>query len=752
MIKKIKKIKNLGVFSNYQWDRDLTEFERYNLFYGWNGTGKTTLSKLFSCLEQGQSTEFTDLEYEIDAETGIFKNGTAFNRKIKVFNQDYVKNNVELLQGTAKPIFILGEENKAIAEQIEKDGNILTQLKAKKKTAAEEKNKKITERGKKFTDVAKIIGENTSGSSIRNYRKNNAESSFQSLTENKILSVEEKSAFRVTLKQEEKEALSKITIPVTYEEGEEISITDFLTNLFSKCKDLCSQTVESAVIEHLKDNSDISSWVETGISLHEKHDSKECEFCGQILPDYRIQELANHFNEADRTLKKSIDTTTVALNEIADKITELATKDKANLYDELRNEYQGRVDEFSSEKENLVNSVDSLVKYLKNKKGKTTESIELNITLDTEPFEAKLTEVNDQIELHNKKSRNFKLEKENAQNALEKHYLSEIVEGVATVDREIEGYTAEIQILTNGDPSDSEKIGIGDLITRISDNKNKISSEHKACNTLNEKLKTFLGRDEIIFEVAPEGGYRIKRKGNIAKNLSEGEKTAVAFVYFVVHLKDQDFNLSEGIVIIDDPISSLDSNSLFQAFAFLKNSVKGAKQVFLFTHSFDFLRLLLNWLKNVKNSVGKKGYYMIKNQYLVGDDRSAYISDLDRELKNHESEYHYLCKVLLGFKTDGSIASVYHIPNIARKVLETFLMFRVPNGESSFNKLEKLDFDEDKKTAIYKFTNDQSHITGSGFDPSLVPETQKNVSYLLEMMKKVFPEHFDILEKSITNS
>ena len=58
-------------------------------------------------------------------------------------------------------------------------------------------------------------------------------------------------------------------------------------------------------------------------------------------------------------------------------------------------------------------------------------------------------------------------------------------------------------------------------------------------------------------------------------------------------------------------------------------------------------------------------------------------------------------------------------------------------------------FDEMKLTAIYKFTNDLSHLTGKGFDPALVPETQKNVRYLLEMMDKVFPEHYEILLESI---
>jgi arabinogalactan endo-1,4-beta-galactosidase len=78
-------------------------------------------------------------------------------------------------------------------------------------------------------------------------------------------------------------------------------------------------------------------------------------------------------------------------------------------------------------------------------------------------------------------------------------------------------------------------------------------------------------------------------------------------------------------------------------------------------------------------------------------------------------------------------------------------MFRVPNGQNQFQKLEKLNFDKNKKTAIYKFTNDQSHMTGDGFDPSLVPETQKNVQYLLEMMKEVFPEHYEILEEQFSS-
>ena len=134
--------------------------------------------------------------------------------------------------------------------------------------------------------------------------------------------------------------------------------------------------------------------------------------------------------------------------------------------------------------------------------------------------------------------------------------------------------------------------------------------------------------------------------------------------------------------------------------------------------------------------------------------RHAYLDKMDKELSEYESEYHYLFKILKEFKSDETIAQAYPIPNIARKVLDTFLLFRVPCGGGMYTKLEKIrettSFDENKLTAIYKFVNDQSHITGSGFNPSLVPETQKNVRYLLEMIKEVFPEHYQILEEAVS--
>ncbi|MBF0318744.1 MAG: AAA family ATPase [Nitrospirae bacterium] len=449
------------------------------------------------------------------------------------------------------------------------------------------------------------------------------------------------------------------------------------------------------------------------------------------------------------------------LDHLYKSINNIKGPDKARFYDEFQDEYENSYTIFNAAKYSLLQVIEEVKKTIEYKKFKTTESVILDMTIDPQPFIESLNAIASFIKQHNKKTYDFDSEKKAAITKLKNHFLSTIFDDVKTLEKEIQDNEDKINKIDYGDEANGD-LGISALKKRIADNQAKISSTHKACGDINIGLATFLGREELLIEPhrikAPDehgnlqeldDGYIIKRNGKPAMNLSEGEKTAIAFVYFTIQLKDQNFDLSKGIVVIDDPVYSLDSNSLFQAFAFLKNAVKNAEQNFIFTHNYDFLRLLLNW---VKHDWGKACFYMLKNYY-DGNQRHAYLDNMDKELSTYESEYHYLFKILMAFKSDGTIVQAYPIPNIARMVLETFLMFRVPNNDKAYKKLETIGktttFDKNKLTAIYKFTNDQSHITGAGFNPALVQETQKNVEYLLEMIQEVFPEHYKILQESI---
>jgi wobble nucleotide-excising tRNase len=82
-----------------------------------------------------------------------------------------------------------------------------------------------------------------------------------------------------------------------------------------------------------------------------------------------------------------------------------------------------------------------------------------------------------------------------------------------------------------------------------------------------------LGRDEISIEVTSETSgerFRLMRSEKVARNLSEGEKTAISFSFFLTKLLEFP-TLEEIIIYIDDPISSLDSNHVFQINSILKN-------------------------------------------------------------------------------------------------------------------------------------------------------------------------------------
>ena len=638
----------------------------------------------------------------------------------------------------ASPIFILGEENKKIIDKIESDESELKIRKEKIKKTENDINGQTEKRNKIFTDIARIISSNTSGEATRRYDKRNAEDAFKLLSNKNILSNEEISKHDLTRKQIEKPLIPTINQSKYELEGKLLNLDNVFPEIYKLARIICETTVETLIIDRLKDNPDVSNWVEDGIAIHNNHKSKYCEFCNQALPKDRLSELSKFFNEADKKLKDDVDNLLSELRKIYP-LVDIKPVDKANFYDELQNGYEKLVDKLESEKIIVLDEITKFAELIKIKKNKTTEVLPIECDIKIDTILDLINDINNEIIKHNDKTNNFKKEKEISQKELEKHYLSTIYDEVKKIDEDTINYKSEYE---KGIKSNTELQNI------INDEKSKISSPVKACKEINDGIKTFLGRDEITFEVE-DNGYIIRRGGKVADNLSEGEKTAIAFVYFTVHIHDQDFNVKEGILVIDDPISSLDSNSQFQAFAFLKNSVKDAKQVFMLTHNFEFLRLLLNWLGHEGNKP-KSSFYMITNPY-VGEKRSAQINRLDKDLELHESEYHYLFKKLYNYVSDGTIETAYNMPNISRKLLETFLMFRIPSSENTYKKLQAMigKFDENKLTAIYKFTNDQSHITGKGFDPSLVAETQKNVKYILEMIEVTFPEHFEILKASI---
>jgi len=746
MIKKITEVKNLGIFKNYRWNASIPLFGRFNVIYGGNGSGKTTLSQLFSAFETGKLDEFDELRYKIEAGDEEYTQGTSYRKQVIVFNQQYISNNIDVVGCKANPIFILGEENKKLAEDIERDQIILQgdptdPGNAGKLKKLDEQQKEVArlvrEKGQHFTSIARTIGASIKGVTTQTYNKTHAERDFYQLDSKPLLPDDELNKSKTTLHQQE----MKIVDAIEFEHIQELS-----RRLLNDAEKLLQDTVETTVIESLRDNPEIAKWTEEGYKLYQQASSLNCEFCGQPMPEGRIEQLAAHFNDADERIKDDVDNLLAEIDNFWASLKNVKLPDAANFYSEIQGQYEGIKEVFLKAQCSQIKTILNFKQEIEGKKLHTTEALDLANHFNLSSATKLIGEINDLINQHNEKSKSFSNAKEKAAEKIRAHLLSSIYDDIQDLDNQIPQTLENISILEDGDPNSPDDIGIKLLQERVQENKKKISQSGLACDEINNRLEVFLGRRELEFGIEDDG-YILKRGGIIAKNLSEGEKTAIAFVHFTISLKGQDFDAENGIVVVDDPISSLDSNSLFQAFAFLKNAVKNTGQVFILTHNFDFLKLLLNWLK-YDRSQGKKKFFMIKN-YIENENRCARLDVLDTLLRDYESEYQYLFKMLFHFEPDGTIGTVYNMPNIARKVLEYFLLLMVPDNRILYQKLEAIDFDENKKTAIYKFTNDQSHITGKGFDPSLVSETQKNISYLLEMIESVFPSHYEVLTKTV---
>lgn len=740
MLKKIAKIRNLGVFSEFGWDAALPAFERFNVIYGENGTGKTTLSRLFDCLKTGTHEEYPTLEFKIESESGDLVHGTAVTRKVRVFNADYVQLNIGQLDGSLKPILVIGEENKAVADLLAAEELELERRKAAITAAQGRLTSHETARGKLFSQVAGTISEATIGATQRTYRKPNAEAAFATLSAQRALTDDELTVHRSTVKQDVMPSIDAMPAITFRRAGSDLSLDGCAKAIETTAAELCARAVISDAIARLRDNADIAKWVEDGHELHKKHGGADCEFCGQTVPAERWKQLEAHFNMADHQLKEQVERALIEISEVKSTLTLFSLPDRLALYSDFRDQYDAESSSCTQAIDKAMEQLRTVESRLREKLATRTVALDLNCLVNFGDLEGAMQAVMAAIDAHNKKTAGFDAAKDTARGALESHFLYGIKDDVSALDKKIQDEKTAIELLTNGNEADG-KPTLAALEVAIAEKKAQISNAHKAGEHLTGLLQTFLGRSELVFH-SRDDGYRVLRNGKDAKRLSEGERTAIAFIYFIVQLGDQDFNLADGVVVIDDPVSSLDSSSVYQAFAFLKNAVKDAKQVFLLTHNFSFLRLLINWLQNDPVSRKKNRLYMLLCRTDAAG-RQSTIVGLDNALVDHPTEYHFLFKTLSSFKGDGTIAGCYHIPNVTRKVLETFLDFFVPGKSSLYNKLSEVQFDDNKKTAIYKFANDLSHFTGQGFEPGLVQESQKNVAYLLEMIQALAPQHYD---------
>jgi len=319
--------------------------------------------------------------------------------------------------------------------------------------------------------------------------------------------------------------------------------------------------------------------------------------------------------------------------------------------------------------------------------------------------------------------------------------------------------------------ADVAKKAVDENNAQISILEKKTSDIGKAILRINAHLEEFFGRKELVLELDDsKKGYVVKRDGDVAYNLSEGEKNAIALAYFIVKTKEKGFKVKEGIIVIDDPISSFDSNFIYHCFSLIKNYFKEAKQLIISTHNFEFFNLVKYWFEHKNQSVESANkkiisqadkkqipceFFMIEN-VITNEKRCASIVRLEDTLRKFKSEYHFLFSRLNQFIAEGSpdYADFYTIGNLARRFLEIYINFKIPTAGDLRSKVDQLDtptVSETEKDKVYKLIQEFSH----SLDPSSAiehkdkGEIQNAIKVLMRMVEESDKKHFESLKSTL---
>jgi wobble nucleotide-excising tRNase len=742
----------LRVFRDFAWPTELHPFAQFNVIYGWNGSGKTTLSWLLSLVEKKTALLEGESALEIDGTTKVA--GSAFAPaqlpQVRVFNRDFINATLSQTGGIA-PIYFLGEdsiEKQARVEQLKRDlgfaNTEVTVATSEKKTADDKLDEFCIAQAK----IIKAALTSANNATYNNYDKRRFRQAVQALTSQSaaaaILPDEQKSPLRSQKDAQPKSDVSKITAP---------SIE--LAGLATEVEAIVGQSVVAQTLNELTTNAKLAAWVQQGLVLHSgEHASNTCRFCQQPLQATRRAELAAHFNDAFATFQTDVVALLAKLKAAKQSAGSLSLPDASRFYESLISEVAAASAKVSTALSETNAALDTLIARVEAKRDNPFAPAATPAPTATTPSSLadSVVALNAIVERHNQTSAQFKASVDEACKKLEASYVAEahaefvqLSEAVTTANTTLEDIKAK-------------PAGIQAQIDEL---ERAILEHRRPADELSEELRAYLGRDELRFEVKGTG-YALTRGGQPVSHLSEGERTAIAFLYFLKSLQDKTFDMKNGIVVIDDPISSLDANALFSAFGYMKERTKEAGQLFIFTHSFPFFRLVKNWFHHlpkqrsaqVERRLGR--FFLLRSRRHTDGSRTSELGPLDPLLQEHESEYQYLFKRVYDEAHRDDVVRLeqhYGLPNVARRLIEAFLAFRFPEMSGDLGpRLDRVTFDSAKKTRILRLLNTYSHagaISDPEHDLSLLAETQPVLLDVLELMKAVDKEHYDGLLKLV---
>ncbi len=471
-----------------------------------------------------------------------------------------------------------------------------------------------------------------------------------------------------------------------------------------------------------------SDWVKQGIEFA-KLSSGMCPYCQQVLPEDIQTQLELFF---DKTYEKKIND----LNAFSESYTIITNKLLKSISNILENPITFLEYEILKSEYELIKS-----KILMNEKA-IADKIESPATLcqieSLLPYIEKVNEILEQYNLTIKRNneivKNQSEERKSCQNQIWQYFTYDLRETIKQFKKDSKGKEAGIQSL-QGKFRDQE-IAIRGYQKLIEEKEETLTSVRPTVNAINGILKRF-GFDGFIIAENRElkGTYKIVRPDgtDANKTLSEGEYNFITFLYFyhlVYGSHDKVGLAADKVVVIDDPISSLDSNVLFiistlvrQMLFDCKDKKNGIKQIFVLTHNVYFHKEVTYIGSRESYPESQTAYWIIKK-----------VNNKSEIIKHDKNPIKTSYELLWTDLKESDRQNRATIFNTLRRILEYY--FNVIGGlnyERCLNQFEG----EDKIVckALISCINDGSHFISDDFVMCFESDTIENY---LRVFKLIF--------------
>ncbi|WP_194151653.1 ATP-binding protein [Helicobacter pylori] len=703
-----------------------------NFIYGANGSGKTTTSSFLKNLaENGIEDKFAN------SKIAWYNNESL---KIEVYNKQFKEE--QFRNSQVKGIFTLGKKTNENLEKIE----------IKKESINKENEKKIKneaslqvltqKKEKEEKDFADRCWEKL-------YKKN--EEDFKETLEGfkrkekfkeKILKEFENDKYN----QSEIVGLEKLKekIEIVFGENQtelallECNLTDFD---FIENHSIWEQKIvgsgDAAIADLIKKLSN-EDWVAQGREYVK--DNSICPFCQKetITEEFKKQ-LESYFDtsyqESTETIKENMEhyaSITARALERLDKIVETEQK---NQQTKLNTESFKRI------VETLKSKINGNQQKMHDKSKEMSRSFELESTKnEIKEIRDLIDTANQQIAKHNEIIKNIKNQKKTCVEQTWKFLVNEFKSDIQEYDKKRCGLEKGINNLEKAISENQEKIK--KLENEIRELEKTMVSIKPIVNEINTLLKGYGFTNFGLACTEDEKSYRIQREDGqlVGETLSEGEVTFITFLYYYHLTKGslEENDISENkVLVIDDPISSLDSNILFIVSVLVKDLMKetmketmkektNIKQIIILTHNTYFYK---NITYDLKRYQGKYSFWIINK-----DNNVSKIKDYkENPIKN---SYELLWQEVKQAKENN--ASWVSLQNVMRRIIEYY--FRILGGFEHNDSLSECFENIEEKQVCNSFIswfNDGSH----GISDDLFVQSQDtSIETYLKVFEKIFKE------------